>query len=262
VSSLHNSSHVAHVNYDRQDVAHRYAHGRALDDTVLARWGAAVTPLLPDRPVDRVLDLGAGTGIFARAWPRWTRSRVVAVEPATPMRDEMRRTGLPEQVQMLSGTAQHLPLRDTSVDVAWLSAVIHHLSDLPRCVVELRRVLTGDGVVLIRGLFADLGWPSGVQIFPGWRRALAAFPATTAIDAAMATEGLRRWATVEVEEHGPGTAGEAIERVRRLRHADTLLRQFTDEEITKGSATLRRYEPDHPLPPSRLGLLAFTAADR
>jgi ubiquinone/menaquinone biosynthesis C-methylase UbiE len=54
----------------------------------------------------------------------------------------------PEQVQMLGGTTQHLALRDTSVDVAWLSAVIHHLSDLLRCVGELRRVLTGDGVVL------------------------------------------------------------------------------------------------------------------
>ena len=77
------------VDYQRTDVARRYSQGRELPDDVLDRWGAAVRPHLPSRPGLRVLDLGAGTGIFARAWPSWTSCEVVAVEPAAGMRAEL-----------------------------------------------------------------------------------------------------------------------------------------------------------------------------
>ena len=59
------------MNADRTVVAERYEEGRALPAEVLARWGDAVRPYLPSGS-RRVLDLGAGTGIFSRGWPRWS----------------------------------------------------------------------------------------------------------------------------------------------------------------------------------------------
>ncbi len=70
------------VDYER--VAALYEEGRALPAQVLARWREAVRPYLPSSP-RRILDLGAGTGIFAREWPSWVSAEVVAVEPSAAM---------------------------------------------------------------------------------------------------------------------------------------------------------------------------------
>jgi SAM-dependent methyltransferase len=248
---------VSGVDYQRPEVARRYSHGRGLPDEVLARWAPAVLPLLPTADGLVVLDLGAGTGIFARAWPRWRESEVISVEPAAAMRTEMVRAGIPEPVHVLAGRGEGLPLRDASVDVAWLSTVIHHLGDLDRCVAELRRVLAADGVVLIRSLFADRGQLAGLEFLPGWEQARAAFPATARIEAELSRHGLGVVCAIDVEDAGPSTVSEAADRIRRMRHADTLLGQFTDQQIADGLAAMDRCDPQQPLEPTTLGLLAF-----
>jgi ubiquinone/menaquinone biosynthesis C-methylase UbiE len=248
---------VARLDYSRRDVARGYADGRALSDAALARWGAAVSPWLPNRPTLEVLDVGAGSGIFARAWPRWARCRVSALEPATAMRDEMLRTGVPDAVRVIGGRAEALPLRAATVDVAWLSTVIHHLTDLSRCVAELGRVVAPGGVVLVRGLFADLGLPRSVQSLPGWRRAVSTFPSISSVHAAMSEAGFGVLVTAEVQDNGPTTVGRVADRVRRLRHVDTLLGQFTDQEIAEGLSAMDRVDARQIVEPSTLGLIAY-----
>jgi SAM-dependent methyltransferase len=173
------------------------------------------------------------------------------------MRDEMVHDGVPAVVDVVGGRGEALPLRDASVDVVWLSAVIHHITDFPRCVVELRRVLADDGVVIIRGLFADLGAPSGLEFFSGWHRAVSVFPSTATIETTLSQHGFCIVARAEVEDAGPITVAQAANRVRHLRHADSLLRQFTDHEIADALATMDQRDPDQTLAPSTLGLLAF-----
>lgn len=248
---------MSRVDYEQTHVAHRYARGRSLPGSVLERWRAAVIPLVPGRGGLQVLDLGAGTGIFTRAWPSWFPARVVAVEPAAAMRAEMLRHGVPASVQVVAGRGEQLPLNRSCVDVVWISAVIHHLDDLDRCTAEIRRVLAADGTVLVRGLFADLGTAPGLELVPGSDRALAAFPNVATIEGAFARHGLRLTSTGTVDDVGPVTIGQAADRVRRLRHADTLLMQFTDDEIAEGLAAMDALDPDRSLEPTSLGLLAF-----
>jgi SAM-dependent methyltransferase len=250
---------VPSVDYRSSEVARRYARSRALPDEALVRWAAAVGRLLPGDRSLVVLDVGAGTGIFARAWPQWCACRVIALEPADAMRAELARDGMPATVSVIASRGERVPVRDASIHVAWLSAVVHHLDDLDRCASELRRVLADDGTVLIRGLFADLGMPAALTFFPGWEDARSAFPTTSAISAAFAPSGFDVAATLEVQDAGPGTVGEAIERTHRLRHADSLLAQFSDEQIAAGLAALERCEPSRTLEPTRLGLLALRA---
>jgi predicted RNA methylase len=57
--------------------------GRVLPAVALDRWAAAVQPYVPSAPV-RVIDVSAGTGIFAAAWSRWGAASVVAIEPPQP----------------------------------------------------------------------------------------------------------------------------------------------------------------------------------
>jgi hypothetical protein len=63
---------------------------------------------------------------------------------------------------------------------------------------------------------------------------------------------------VEVEEAVPATLGEAAARARRLRHADSLLTQFSDEDILAGLSAMDRHDPEELLPPCKLSLMAFS----
>ena len=245
------------VDYEQTETARRYSKGRGLPDEVLDRWQAAVTPHLPDRVGLEVLDLGAGTGIFTRAWPTWLPCDVIAVEPAAAMRTEMIEDGIPAAVRVIAGRAEQLPLKSASIDVAWLSAVIHHFDDLDRCAAEIHRVLTVDGTVLVRGLFADLGTTPALELVPGFERAVAAFPAVATIEQAFTLHGLRLTSADTVDDTGPATLGQVSDRIRRLRSADSLLKQFTDDELAEGLAAIDAMDASQPLPPASLGLLVF-----
>ncbi len=100
----------------------------------------AVDWLLP-RSARRVLDLGAGTGkLTGRLVERGLD--VVAVEPSAGMREQLARS-LPA-VMLLDGTAEAIPLPDSSVD-AVLVAQAWHWVDPVRAVPEVARVLVPGG---------------------------------------------------------------------------------------------------------------------
>lgn len=76
---------------DYRTAARVYEQGRALPQADLEHWHEAVGRFVP--PVlETVLDLGAGTGIFARAWSTWGAHLVAACEPSGPMRVEAHRS--------------------------------------------------------------------------------------------------------------------------------------------------------------------------
>jgi SAM-dependent methyltransferase len=88
-----------------------------------------------------VLDVGAGTGKLTRSLVR-DGVEVTAVDPSGGMLAELRRV-LP-QVPTLTGTAEHIPLPDNSVD-AVLVAQAWHWVDPGRAVPEVARVLSPGG---------------------------------------------------------------------------------------------------------------------
>jgi len=67
----------------------------------------------------RLLDLGAGTGIWAVAFTRWYSIDVIAVEPSAAMRARS------PHPHTLAGHAGAIPLGPATIDAAWLSTVIH-----------------------------------------------------------------------------------------------------------------------------------------
>lgn len=172
------------------------------------------------------------------------------------MRIELCRGPLPSQVRVVAGSAESVPLAAASVDAVWLSAVVHHLTDLDVCAAEIGRVLAADGVVAVRGLFADLGTTPGLELFPGASRVTARFPRVGTLAGSFERHGLQVVATTTVEDAGPPTVAALAERVRSLRGADTLLAQLTDDEIEVGLGALEAMDPGEAVPPARLGLLA------
>jgi len=134
------------IRYDWTD-AEAFQAARQVSSNGLAGWREAVARHLAPCPGMRLLDLGAGTGMWATAFVEWYGIDVVAVEPSEAMRA---RSSHP---RTLAGHAGEIPLPTDSVDAAWLSTVIHHIPDLRAAAVELRRVLRTGAKVLIRSAF-------------------------------------------------------------------------------------------------------------
>lgn len=94
----------------------------------------------------RVLEIGAGNGMnFAHYPPAVTR--VLAVEPEPHLRalarDQAKEAAV--SIEVVDGTAGHLPADDDSFDAAVATLVLCTVPDVPAALAEIRRVLVPGG---------------------------------------------------------------------------------------------------------------------
>jgi ubiquinone/menaquinone biosynthesis C-methylase UbiE len=234
-----------YVDYER--VATRFQEGRSLGADVLDRWRDAVKPYLPPGRI-RVADVGAGTGIFAAAWPRWTDATVVAVEPSAAM------AGAGDvddpDVTYVRGTAEALPLRDGGADVAWVSTALHHFADVHQAVRELARILGPRRRVLVRTYAPDRTEITWVNELPGRAKWEARCHTEPQLIEIFRPHGFDLIDAREVLE-GMETYARSADWVERMRHADSMLTALSDEEIAEGVSRLRST-------PARMGRVEVT----
>ena len=112
----------------------------------------AVISLLDIGADERVLDIGAGMGPGA-VLAAQAGAHVVAVEPTPFLRRVLRVRRLGQRsrrrIEILDGTAEHLPVTDASIDAAWSVNAMHHWADIDTAVAELGRVLRRGGRLLL-----------------------------------------------------------------------------------------------------------------
>jgi SAM-dependent methyltransferase len=94
-----------------------------------------------------VLDVGCGTGKFARLLAERGLARVWGVDPSTEMLAEARKR-VPSSVGLKLGEAERLPFKDAAFDAAVLWTVVH-LIERPLAFAELERVLVPGGRLAI-----------------------------------------------------------------------------------------------------------------
>jgi SAM-dependent methyltransferase len=93
------------------------------------------------RDVDRVLDVGGGSGRAASAL-----GGAVVVDPARGMLAEAREAGNTP----VRGTAERLPVRDASVDAVTVVDALHHFASAEEAIAEAARALRPGGVLVVR----------------------------------------------------------------------------------------------------------------
>jgi ubiquinone/menaquinone biosynthesis C-methylase UbiE len=229
---------MARISYDDQTAA-AYKAAREIPREGLVAWRDAVRRHLRPSPDMTLVDIGAGTGVFAAAFRDWFDLAVLAVEPSPAMRSHIpRRAG----IRALDGDASALPLSDRSADGAWLSLVIHHIPDLEAAACEIRRVLRPGAPVLIRQGFpgrTDTTRTFPWEFFPETARSVGTFPSVEQVCQSFASAGFRRHALEQVPETLT-SLGEFLDQADDFRRADTNMRGLTDEEFLRGKEELRR----------------------
>ena len=120
--------------------ANTYVSGRPDYPPAIVNWLRDVVGLDATRTV---LDLGAGTG---KNLPnlRATGARLIAVEPVAAMRALLAERY--ENVEVLDGTAEQIPLADATVDAVVCAQSFHWFANAA-ALAEIRRVLKPGGVL-------------------------------------------------------------------------------------------------------------------
>lgn len=98
---------------------------------------------LADRDIERVLDVGGGTGRAARVLDSPER---IVVDPTHGMLREARKHGL----DCVRADAATLPFGDETVDAVVIVDALHHVADQTGALAAAKRVLRPGGVLVCR----------------------------------------------------------------------------------------------------------------
>ena len=139
---------------------------------------------LPPRPFGDALEIGAGTGYFTlNLLQAGLIERATATDISAGMLAALADSAdeLGETVRAVRTEAEELPFADSSFDLVFGHAVLHHIPDLGRAFGEFARVLRPGGVVAFCGEPSRYGdrlatvpkW-LGSALAPAWRRAVGA----------------------------------------------------------------------------------------
>jgi malonyl-CoA O-methyltransferase len=120
-------------------------------------------------PPRAVLDLGAGTGLAARAIKRrFRRAAVSAVDIAAPMLELARRhSRFWRPIRCVQADAQSLPFEDASFDLVFSNLMLQWLAPPDAALAEIRRVLRPGGLLLASSFGPEtlrelrLAWAAG-----------------------------------------------------------------------------------------------------
>jgi demethylmenaquinone methyltransferase/2-methoxy-6-polyprenyl-1,4-benzoquinol methylase len=96
------------------------------------------------RPIDRLLDVGGGSG---RAAAALTGPEITVVDASVGMLGRARGV---RDLSAVAGDAGRLPFRDASVDALTVVDAFHHLPDQAAAIREAARVLAPGGALVIR----------------------------------------------------------------------------------------------------------------
>jgi demethylmenaquinone methyltransferase/2-methoxy-6-polyprenyl-1,4-benzoquinol methylase len=110
------------------------------------RWRRFLVSRVDAASSDTVLDVATGTGAVARELVRQKGCTVVGLDQSPEMLAEARRR-LPDNVELVEGTAEQLPFPDASFDALTFTYLLRYVSDPAATLRELARVVRPGGTI-------------------------------------------------------------------------------------------------------------------
>jgi SAM-dependent methyltransferase len=228
-------------DYDRGDLHRTYAAGRALTPEQVALWSSLLAGAPGEGPVRRVLDLGCGIGRFSGLLRDVLAAPVVGVDRSERMLAVAAADPALRGIPWVHATAEALPLREASVDLALMFLVYHHLPDRPAALRECARVLARGGrLVLVNSTVELLDSYVWLPFFPSARAIdLARLPdrgeiARVARDAGLILRGHRT-----VLNPVARSLGAYADRIAS--RTISTLQLVPDDEFARGAVEFRRH---------------------
>ena len=159
-------------DYDEVDIHVNYRKSRVLSETTPRLWLSAISKFAAVESTELIVDLGSGTGRFLEPLRSWFDASVIGIEPSANMSSEAVKEDLIDDVQIVRGRAENIPLVENSIDLVFISMAIHHFRDRPQAYREIRRILNAGKFLAIRTptheTLNNLEWfkcfPSGLQV--------------------------------------------------------------------------------------------------
>ena len=113
-------------------------------------YAADLAQRLAARPVNRVLEIAAGTGVVTRAHPSVlpASASIVATDLNQAMLDQAAALGTRRPVEWRQADAMHLPFEDETFDAVVCQFGIMFMPDKPKAFSQARRMLRPGGVFI------------------------------------------------------------------------------------------------------------------
>ncbi len=135
---------------DYSKIASSYDKGRAISEHNINVALEAITRLSKITGKVRLLDLGCGTGRFAIPMAEKPHYQVTGADSSAEMLTKAREKDNRGLVMWDLQDAQDLTYTDDSFDIVFMSHLLHHCDDPPKVIRECRRVLSSNGMIIIR----------------------------------------------------------------------------------------------------------------
>jgi ubiquinone/menaquinone biosynthesis C-methylase UbiE len=227
---------------DKVDYAVRlhavYAAGRRMSPEALQTWIEAFARHLPETRPLVWLDLGSGTGRMTPSLASTFGGPAYGVEPSDKMRVQaLAHAGHPA-VTYAAGSAEHIPLPDSSCDASLLFFVWHHVADRQRAAQELRRVVRPRGKLFLQVNFSDkmpdTWW---FRVVPEWWKAdTGQFRSQEEVKSDFVGEG---WTLISQDEVTWLRSSSLAEDYERLKlRAVSIFEHMSEEVIEAGFARI------------------------
>ena len=230
------------MDYDQTDIPSSYDAARGYDPATLAIWLSHFTAHVPTEAVSSILDLGCGTGRFSTALASQYDASVIGVDPSEKMLEQARKKICDSRVSLIRAPAQQIPIARDSVDMIFMSMVIHHLADWSAVAGECRRVLSVPGYVVLRNSTSDQvdSFPY-INFFPGVHAVIRQHqPSAGEISSLFVGAGFEQMAhEVVVHDMAPNWRS-FVEKIKR--RADSILARLPESDFEAGIRALDAHE--------------------
>jgi ubiquinone/menaquinone biosynthesis C-methylase UbiE len=226
------------MDYDKSDIATTYDEARALTPDRLQQWRDVFSMHIDRSAISTVVDLGCGTGRFTELLAAHFGAEVIGLDPSDRMMDQARQKPIAGNVVFRQASAEALPLRDGTVDLAFMSQVYHHLTDPSAAARECCRVLRRGGYACIRNTTRDCDFVYR-HFFPLQPLIESDLPTREDIDSVFAAAGFAATAHQIVSQLVASDWPSFVQ--NSALRGDSFLARLSDAEFDRGMAALREH---------------------